>query len=400
VALAACGNDKGTVHPVGAGSPSGSEVAGTAARSINALGADLARQLAPPGDANVAFSPSSVATALAMVYPGARGKTASQIADVLHTKVDPGALAQAFGDLKADLARREGDAVTLATADAMWGQQGTDFLPDFLRFLEQHFGAALQRVDYMRDADAARVTINRWVADHTQGRITDLFPRDAFDDSTRLVLTDAVYLLAKWAVPFVSTETATAPFFAPGRQVQARMMSKIGTLPYADADGTQALELAYAGDKIAADVVLPKAGELQSFVEHLDARLPAITARLSPTEIELHLPSFTATSRFELTAVLRKLGMPLAFTDNADFSGMTAGRPLQIATVAHQAYLRVDEEGTEAAAATGIGLHVTSKRVFTGTVMTVDRPFLFVIRDRTSGTILFLAQIHDPTAGA
>jgi serpin B len=178
------------------------------------------------------------------------------------------------------------------------------------------------------------------------------------------------------------------------------MMSKIGTLPYADADGTQALELAYAGDKIAADVVLPKAGELQSFVEHLDARLPAITARLSPTEIELHLPSFTTTSRFELTAVLRKLGMPLAFTDNADFSGMTAGRPLQIATVAHQAYLRVDEEGTEAAAATGIGLHVTSKRVFTGTVMTVDRPFLFVIRDRTSGTILFLAQIHDPTAGA
>src|SRR5438552_9101092 len=264
--LVACG--KGTVHNVGGSGSSGRSTSGANATSESILrfGSDLGRHLGPEQPGNLAFSPASVATALTMTFAGARGETAAQMAKVLHVGADPNAVAEAFGELRAALGGRQRDGLTLETADSLWGQRDTTFRPGFVDLVGRHFGAALQSVDYKRDAEAARVSINAWVSAHTHGRIPELFAEGSLNDRTRLVLADAVYLLAQWASPFQASETETAPFHAPGHDVDARTMSQILTARYGSGSGTQAVELPYAGGSLVADVVLPEPDGLGSLL--------------------------------------------------------------------------------------------------------------------------------------
>jgi serpin B len=247
---------------------------------------------------------------------------------------------------------------------------------------------------------AVRGEINAWVADRTSGRIKDLLPEGTPDPQTRMVLVNAIYFKADWARPFDPHSTADAPFhLLDGSQAQVRLMSEtlIGT-PYAQADGYQAIELSYQGGTAAMDILVPDPGKFEQFEAGLDGEgLTRILGSLQPAAVQLGLPKFSFTAQFGLGDQLAALGMPNAFDpDRADFSGMDGERDLYISAVIHKAFVAVDEKGTEAAAATGVIMETTSMPV-TQVNLTIDRPFLFVIRDLPSGQILFVGRVLDPT---
>ena len=375
-----------------------------AADGMTAFGLSLYRALASePG--NLVFSPASIELALAMARPGARGETAGQMDAVMHD-VGADANADSINALDVALAGRSGtftDAegtslpVTLRIANAPFAQAGMPIEPAYLDALASRFGAGLRLVDYQRAADVARGLINEWVRDTTNGKIAQLMAPGTLDAMTRLVLVNAIYLKAPWATPFDAERTASGTFTkADGTTVQVPMMSATEALRYASGAGWRAVELPYLGDQLVLDVLLPD--DLASFERALDPQVFArITASLAGQEVELSLPRFGATTQADLATVLASLGMPLAFDrDRADFSGITAAERLFIAHVVHEATITVDEKGTEAAAATAVAMAATAMPA-EPVVLRVDRPFLFALRDRPTGAVLFLGRIVDPS---
>lgn len=378
--------------------------AAAAASAVDAFGFDLYRRLAAPGR-NVVVSPTSVVLALAMARLGARGETASQMDAVLHaTGLDQAA---ALNALDAALAARSGTfpdvtghqvEVALRIANAPFAQRDEHWASAFLEALAARFGAGVRLVDYRADPEAARRAIDAWVADRTEGRIPELLGAGALDALTRLVLVDAIYLTAPWAMPFVPGETADAPFRrADGSTVQVPTMRATRQLAYAAGDGWQAVELAYAGGSLAMTLVVPD--DLAGFERTLDgARFAAIVAALGPREVQLALPRFGTETQVDLAAALGAMGMPRAFDPaRADFGGMTADERLSISKVIHQANIDVDERGTEASAATAVALEAMGTPAEPVRVA-ADRPFLFAVRDVPTGAILFLGRIGDPSA--
>jgi serpin B len=371
-----------------------------AVRGSTALALSLNRQLG--GDENLVVSPSSLATALAMALPGARGRTADEIAGVLQTTMDPGRLAAAMGALDAATGRRVsgGDGAELRVSNALWSQRGYTLQPAFLELLAGAFRTGVHQADFHGDAERARLAINALVKEQTNGKITDLFAPGSLDDLTRLVLTNAVYLKARWQHPFDPHETRPAPFHTlDGGAPQVPTMHHTAvTLPYAQGDGWQAVELAYKGGALAMDLLLPAAGGFASFQRGLDPdRLAAMLGSLRPTAMALALPKFTFDSSHRLNETLEALGMPTAFTDAADFSGIFAvSEPLKLQTVVQKAHVAVDEEGTTAAAATGMSVQVTSFVAPPPLELRVDRPFVFLLRDLASGQLLFIGRVTDP----
>ncbi len=373
-----------------------------------AFALDLYRQTA--GDTNLVLSPYSVAAALTMTYAGARGDTAAQMRDVLHL---------GLGDDRIHAARNEEDLrigapaepgpgddrqpFTLQVANSLWGQQGYPFLDEFLTLLAEHYGAGMNLVDFVGAAEEARQTINAWVERETEGKITDLIPEGVIDDLTRLVLVNAIWFKANWQVPFDPALTADAAFTTlAGDQVTVPMMAADLRTDYVEADGYAAVRLRYAGDASML-VVVPDPGRFDDVASRLDPDLVAeIDRGLAEHQVELRMPRFRFRTNVALAEVLKELGMVAAFTepsrpDGADFSGMTGTRELFIKAVAHQAFIAVDEEGTEAAAATAVVVGVES--LPPPATLDVDRPFLFLIRHDSTGEILFLGQVTDPSAG-
>ena len=370
--------------------------------ALDAFSADLYATLArTPG--NLVLSPYSVAVALAMTRAGAVGKTRSEMDAVLRASSAKD-LDAAFNALEQALARRPGTyelgdqklPLELATANRLWGQKGTPFEAPFLDTLASSYGAGMQIVDYIGATEDARKTINAWVADKTKDRITDLIPQGALDQMTRLVLTNAIYLKASWVNKFDDAHPG-AFHRADGSEVQAQLMRLNETLPYAKADGYQAVRLPYAGG-LSMLVVVPDAGTLAAFEKGLDgARLRAIAGGLAPRAVHLAMPKFTFRTEAALKDALSEMGMPTAFSDAADFSAMTTKEQLQVADVLHQAFIAVDEKGTEAAAATAVVMRATSAPL-DPVELTVDRPFLFLITDDETGAVLFMGRVVDPTA--
>lgn len=375
--------------------------------AVAAVATDLYRKLAAtPG--NVVFSPYSVAVTLAMTRAGAAGRTADEIDAVLHAKL-AGDLDAAFNALDQALAKRPGRypvgqesvELALATADQLWAQTGFPFEKDFLDRLAAYYGAGMRLVDYVGAREQARAEINKWVADRTHDRIPKLIPQGVLDEMTRLVLTNAIYLKAPWALPFAKARTAAAPFHRlDGSTASVPFMSLSSpSLAYASDTGYQAVQLRYVGG-LSMVVVVPDAGTLGGFEGTLGdaARLPGILAALKGGQlVNLRLPRFSFRSQSMLKKPLGDLGMPTAFSDGADFSRMSArGKELTIQDVVHEAFISVDEEGTEAAAATAavFGLTSAPSRVVD---VTVDRPFLFLIRDDETGAILFMGRVVDPS---
>jgi len=366
---------------------------------------DLYQRLRAKGG-NLFYSPYSISLALAMTYAGARGETEQQMADTLHFTLPQDRLHPAFNSLDIELASRgEGakgkdeEGFRLNIVNAIWGQKNYEFLSEFLDVLAENYGAGLRILDFASASEESRVTINNWVSDQTEGRIEDLIAPGEIHALTRLVLTNAIYFNAAWQYPFKEDATYDGTFYLlNGDEITVPMMRQTEWFGYGEGDGYQAVELPYDGGELSMIILLPTAGYFASFEDLLDAqRLDEIVGRLEYREVALTMPKFEFESDFRLRETLTALGMPDAFLwEVADFSGMTGNRDLFIADVIHKAFVSVDEAGTEAAAATAVVVP-TAMPPEELVEVTVDRPFVFLIRDRT-GTILFVGRVVDPSA--
>jgi serpin B len=355
-------------------------------------------------DGNLFYSPYSISLALAMTYAGARGETAEQMADTLQFLLDQDKLHPAFNWLDAELASRgegaegkDGEGFRLNIVNAIWGQKDYDFLSDFLDVLAENYGAGLRILDFMNETEQSRLAINKWVYDKTEECIKDLIPPGAISELTRLVLTNAIYFNAAWAYPFDEGMTADGQFYLlDGGQVSVPMMKQTESFGYTDGEGYQAVELQYDGGELSMVILLPEAGQFEAFEETLNAQqFDSIIDDLKHTEVALTIPKFKFESEFNLTDTLAGMGMPVAFSDAADFSGMTGNRELFISDVMHKAFVSVDEAGTEAAAATAVIMELTAMPD-PPIEVTIDSPFIFLIRDIETGAVLFVGRVMNP----
>jgi len=363
-------------------------------------------QVLKSGEGNLFYSPYSISMALAMTYAGAKGTTAQQMADTLHFILPQDSLHTTFNGLDQQLASRgqgakdkEGKSFKLNIVNALWGQKGYQFLSQYLDLLAQNYGAGMRLLDFRNAPDASRLTINKWVADQTKDKIQDLIPAGAIDTLTRLVLTNAIYFNAAWASPFEKGATQDGKFYLnDGSSVTMPMMSQTESLGYGEGSGYRVVELPYDGHELSMVILLPDSGTFTQFENALTAdKYNGILQGLSNKQVALTMPRFKFDSSFSLNQALSAMGMPLAFTDQADFSGMTGNRDLSISDVIHKAFVSVDESGTEAAAATAVIMRTTSMPL-SPTEVKVDHPFIFVIRDIQTGTVLFIGRVLNPTA--
>ena len=372
---------------------------------------DLYRSLGDSGG-NLFFSPYSISAALAMTYAGARNDTERQMAETLGFKLPQNILHPAFNALDLSLTSRavqdDDEGFRLNIANSVWGQQDYGFLSGYLDTLAVNYGAQVRPVDFRGDPEDARARINDWVSDETEDRIKNLVPQGAITPLTRMVLANAIYFKAAWQHAFSERETRERPFhLLDGSEVEVPMMRQQRKLRYARGDGYQAVELPYVGGEVAMTILLPDSGGFGEFEESLEpSTAKQVLTKLDDQLVRLTMPKFETDSAFSLPETLAAMGMPDAFDGSAaDFSGMD-GRAcrargeicLFISDVRHKAFVFVDEAGTEAAAATAVTVGVTSivqdppKPI----ELVVDRPFVFLIQDRDTGTILFLGRITDP----
>jgi serpin B len=334
-----------------------------------------------------------------MALCGARGQTAAELARALHESPD----APAEGLRATSAAVRDATAdgsVTLRAPSIVWVQSGLPLQPGFTSQLDEAGTAGLARTGFAEAPEAARAEINRVIAGQTEGKITGLLPADAISAATRLVLTSAVYLKAAWADPFPEAATGDAPFYPDGPAgpgVTVPMMRGTATRAYRRGDGYQAVVLPYRGGRLAMAVVLPDGPPATLRRPIAAGGLPGLLAGASRFEVTLSMPRFRLEAGFDLIPVLRRLGVEQAFTRQADFSGITEAERLLINAVAHKAYVDVDEQGTEAAAATAIAFRPTAAfRAATPVTLTVDRPFVFAIIHTRTGLPLFIGQVRHP----
>ena len=372
----------------------------------NAFAFDLYHALQAEAD-NLFFSPYSVSTALAMTYAGARGETARQMADTLHFTLSQDRLHSAFNALDLQIAPdgEDEDAgaeekdFTLNVANSLWGQQDYAFLPEFIDLLAENYGAGMRLVNFA-DSEPTRKTINDWVSEQTEDRIKDLIPQGAITSYTRLVLANAIYFDASWLHPFDEALTREGTFnLLDGGQVSVPMMaaSEPMGLLYARGTGYQAVDLPYVGDRASMTIIVPDSGNFADFEAALNAdQVEAILTSLERKSVALTLPKFSYELNVSMKDTLEDMGMPDAVTCGiADFSGMDGARELCITGVFHKAFVAVDEAGTEAAAATAVVMGRTSMPMI-DVELTVDRPFIYLIRDTETGSILFLGRVLAP----
>jgi serpin B len=399
-ALAACGSSR-PVTEAKASAPrtaAGLDEARQATASVNQFGFDLLAPNLGASKGNVALSPASIATALAMVLAGARGTTQAEMARVLHVN-DPAAIQAAINGLQQQLAARNRNngqrVVDLQIANRAYAQQGVAFEQPFLDVLARSYGAGIGLVDYKTATEDARRQINAWVGQQTHNKIPELLAPGVLDDLTRLVLVNAVYLKADWAIPFSKESTASQAFHTNGGDVTVPFMHGSETRRYATGNGWQGVDLDYAGQELAMTVLVPDPGRYDEVVTHLSSTVLDAVNGAQPIEVNLALPKFDIQKALTLKKQLSELGMPTAFTDQADFTAMTHQEQLDLSDVVHQATVTVDEQGTVAAAATGAIMRNTS--LTTRSVnLVVDRPFVFLLRDRPTGAVLFAGQVTNP----
>jgi serpin B len=377
----------------------------TAAPSLvdgnTAFALDLYGQLRG-GGGNLFFSPYSISTCLAMTYAGARGQTAEQMAKALHFGSDQDRLAADFKVLQNGLNETQKHrGIELDVANALWAQRGFSFLPPFTELARKQYGANIRQADFRTAAEPARQEINGWVLKQTKDKIANLIPQGLLDASTRLVLVNAIYFKGQWTTPFDTNSTREASFRSGGgTEVKARMMNQTAELGYGEPEGLQVLELPYGGGELSMVVLLPREPNGLSAIEaRLDPqRLGQWLETLHSRKVNVFLPNYKLEEQFELGKTLGALGMADAFTERADFSGMDGRRDLLISAVVHKAFVDVNEEGTEAAAATAVAVRAMAMmRPEPIPVFRADHPFIFLIRGRASGSVLFLGRVTDPS---
>jgi serpin B len=384
---------------------SAGDTGGSAAQDVaeadRAFALRLYHELAT-GSRNLIYSPYSVSTALSMTYGGADGTTAEQLASVLGVGSDPAAWHAGRNDIGTSLDQPPTDdqgsstPLTIKPANALFGQDGLAFKPDYLELLAGDYGAGLQAINFAADPEAARAAINRWVAVRTENHIRQLLGPATIDPATRFVLVNAIYFKASWAQPFRKGATKTAAFHRlDGSSVRVPTMHGSIASEYSHGDGWQAIDLNYVNATMT--VILPDAGKFSAVERRLDAAfLAKIAAERRYTEIHLSVPRWSSTTALDLVGNLKALGVHDLFDPNlADLRGI-ADAGLSVGAVIHQATIKVDEGGTEAAAATAVIGDTTGGGPEDEVTIAVDRPFIFLIRDNNTGEILFAGRVLDP----
>ncbi|MBI5032889.1 MAG: serpin family protein [Chloroflexi bacterium] len=348
---------------------------------------------------NLFFSPYSISMALAMTYAGARGNTETQMAQALHFPLDQEQLYSSFAALRARLDQVElTNHVQLRIVNSLFPGKRYTFLDEFLVLTKQFYGAVITPLDY-GNPEAARQAINAWVEEKTEGKIKDLISPGILNPLTQLVLVNAIYFKGNWANPFYENITSDAPFWVTAdSQVNARMMSQKDEFQYAEYTSLQILELPYAGNGLSMIVLLPK--EIDGLEKLEESLTPEILDRwinnLRKREIIVYLPKFAITFPFRLDDTLQAMGMIDAFDmDKADFSGMDGSQELYIGAVLHKAFVAVDEKCTEAAAATAVVMQLRAMTL--PPTFRADHPFVFFIRENSTGSILFLGRMVQPS---
>lgn len=352
-------------------------------------------------DGNLFFSPYSVSTALAMTYAGARGNTEAQMADVLHFVLTQESLHPAFSTLMQNFkADSEKSGFEFSIANALWGQEGYKFHQAFINITKSYYEAGFKEVDFVKNTESTRQTINKWVEEKTKDKIKELIKPGILTEFTRLVLTNAIYFKGRWVSQFEKKNTTPRQFeLTTGEKVEVPMMSQTKEFRYFENEIAQVLEMPYKGNRLSMVIFLPKEKKGIRELEDLfkAENIKDWLLELRKQEVIALLPRFKMTSGLFLEEALQSLGMTDAFDSKlADFSGMTSDPVgLYISRVIHKAFVDVNEEGTEAAAATAVVMTLRGmpepKPVFRA-----DRPFIFIIRDMRSGSILFVGRVMDP----
>jgi len=351
---------------------------------------------APKG--NLFFSPYSISTALAMTYGGARGETQKQMATALHFTLPMQNLYSAFGALQKQLVQRDKSrGYQLLVANALWGQKGEPFLKEFLDLTGYYYGAGLSQLDFVNETEQSRRTINSWVEKKTSNKIKDLIPPGGVDEQTALVLTNAIYFKGEWKTKFSWWKTRRKYFFISAKdKVKVPLMHLKEDFRYYEDEKLQAIELPYKGDEISMLVILPSETEGITEIENTFTAksLNVLLSKMWMAKVDVYFPKFKLVwGTFALNNALIELGMPDAFGGKADFSGINGIGGLFISDVFHKAFIEVNEKGTEAAAATGV---VMKKVVGIEPIFRADHPFIFIIKDNRSGSILFMGRVMNP----
>jgi serpin B len=391
-----------------AGAAERPDAAAAAVEAGNKFATDLYARLAKE-KGNLFLSPHSIHVALAMTWAGARSETAAEMARVLRLEGGRdfhASFAALLDKLNSGAKNPRGDEnYQLSVANALWGQGGYPFRKEFVDLVKARYGGNLEAVDFVGAAEAARLKINGWVEEKTAGKIKDLIPPGILDALTRLVLTNAIYMKSGWAEKFAKESTKEESFrLAAGGTVTVPLMRQVDRFGYMEGDGFQAVELPYAWRALSMVVLLPREpGGLPALERKLaTGGLPGWIKVLKERKVDVALPRWKTTAEFQLGDVLKAMGMERAFDEKrADFSGMAdlkeAMERLFIKAVIHKAFVSVDEEGTEAAAATAVVVAATGvPRPEEPVIFRADRPFLYLIRHRATGAILFLGRLADP----
>lgn len=373
----------------------------------NRFAFDLYSQLKEGENANLFFSPFSISSALAITGEGAKGQTADEIRSVFYFPSDATTLRNGYAGINAAI--NSGDAAySLRTANALWAEKTYPFLSEYTENAERYYGAKVTNLDFIGQPEASRITINQWVEEQTNDKIKDLLPAGTIDPITRLVITNAIYFKGDWVKQFDKEKTADEDFrTTPGKMVKVPMMQRTdedAVYRYAETDDLQLLAMPYehaGGRQLSMVVLLPKGDNLSPVEAHLDAdSLSDLLRSAKSRQVMVYFPKFKLETRYDqLGRTLAAMGMPTAFTDRADFSGMDGTRNLLISDVIHQAFVDVNEEGTEAAAATAVVMRLAAAPVEPEPVpvFRADHPFLFLIQDDETGMILFMGRISDPS---
>ena len=352
------------------------------------------------------FSPYSISIALAMTYAGAKNNTELQMKEALTYLLSQTQLHASFNALDLMLESRgqdaqgqDGQGFRLKIANSIWGQKGFAFEQPFLDTLAENYGAGLQLLDFINWPDKSRIIINDWVSIKTEEKIKDLLPEGSISSATRLVLTNAIYFNAAWATAFEKKLTNYENFYPEDQSpLIVPMMKSHASFRYTQQDGFQAIELPYDGYELSMVIIMPDQGKMESFEQSLQSdTLSTILSQMSSTSIDLTMPKFKFNSgSISLKTILSDMGMPIAFSSNADFTGIQRNGNLGISDVIHKAFVSVNEEGTEAAAATGVVIEFTSIPTPPLSVK-INRPFIFFIQDIKTSAILFIGKITQPT---
>ena len=351
-------------------------------------------------EGNIFFSPFSISTAMAMVYEGAEGKTAKEIKSVFGFPKYDNSRRNQYSNLLSEINKKDKE-YALKTANALWAEQDFNFLDKYLTTVEKYYGGKTTNLDFKNEPEASRLIINNWVEDKTNNKIKDLFPEGSIHPLTRLVLTNAIYFKAEWLKQFDVDKTRDKNFRVnPDKSIKVPMMQRTdrkSIFNYTQNEDLQILEMPYAGEDLSMLILLPFDDDIEVLENSFTIeKLTEWKKSLRKRRVKIYIPKFKFETKYFLSETLSNLGMPTAFTNSADFSGMTGTKDLKIDKVIHQAFIEVNEEGTEAAAATGVTIMMLSAKPPTP-IFKADHPFIFIIQQNETGNILFMGRVNNPT---